>query len=138
MKIKRKLSEVTLLGTQDQITFFDLLSGGEAVITLTAEEIETIYRYQERQYRLQDAKNHLLEYLYGDMNYEPDDNEKQEFLMNYHVSFDDAISLESEKEILTSFADKFEEVFDCNSDENALWSYAIVSVLCEMRGERCA
>lgn len=92
---------------------------------MTPEEIEAAYRYQEEQYRLQDARNHLNDYVFGV--YDPEDTMEedeyaealQSFEQRKRVKYKDALAS------LDYIYELFERFFDCNCDENSVWDMAL-------------
>lgn len=76
---------------------------------MTPEQIEAAYRYKERQYRIEDAKNQLE--LNADWIEE-----------KYGYSYDEAIEYAEE------LAECFQDNFDCNMSENSLWSSFIMGM----------
>lgn len=98
---------------------------------MTAEQIEAAYRYQKRQNRKQDAERQFLDFVYGDdpNNLELIDLQTQEnyFLEEYGFSVEDGLKM------LDAFVDRYEDLFDCNADENATWHDAIEQELGDTR-----
>lgn len=97
---------------------------------MTEQEIEAAYRYQERQYRLLDAKSHLNALVFGvddgsDFNDPEDEQSKRDFAEDYGISYDEAVS----EDMLAEYLRRFEDCFDCNYDENSQWEAAIKTVL---------
>ena len=98
---------------------------------MTEQEIEAAYRYQEHQYRLQDAKRHLNILAFGLCDDESGfdvpayDEQKNYFAEIYGISYDQAMT----DDMLEAYLDQFEDDFDCNTDENSLWEDAIRAVL---------
>lgn len=98
--------------------------------TMTEQEIEAAYRYQERRYRLQDAKRHLDIIVFGlDDGDALDDPESKEamayFAKQYGISYEEA----SSDKMLEEYLRRFEGRFDCNYDENSQWEASILSAL---------
>lgn len=105
------------------------------VIILTDEEIEQIYRYQEKKYHIADAKRHVteraLEYTnkkdedpwsfdianLSDDDLLPDMNMAQKKTFHKLISYSD--------EDYEYLADRFQSKFDCNCNENTLWRFII-------------
>lgn len=97
---------------------------------MTEEEIEAAYRYQERKYRLDDARCQLnllvFGYDIGEDTEDPEYNEdKSYFLQNYGISYEEA----SSERMLDKYLRRFWNRFECNYDENSQWEAAIHSVL---------
>lgn len=104
---------------------------------LTADEIEAAYRYQERRYRLEDAKRQLNLFAFGlsDLDGVSEEDEahyKADFQTAWGVSYEEA----STPEMCEAYADKFEDSFDCNRNENDLWEAAIAEVLASYAAAR--
>lgn len=101
---------------------------------MTEQEIEAAYRYQERQYRLQDAKSHLNILVFGvddgsDFD-DPEDEENQRYFSeNYGISYEEATS----EDMLKEYLRRFEDRFDCDHDENSQWEAAIRAVLMDRK-----
>lgn len=76
---------------------------------MTPEQIEAAYRYKERQYRVEDAKNQLE--LNADWIEE-----------KYGYSYDEAIEYAEE------LAECFQDDFDCNESENDAWIDPIIEM----------
>lgn len=79
-------------------------------IQLTDAELEAAYREKELQYRMQDAKQHLLEAVYQTV--------EEKYGRGFEVSLDP----EWEEDILQTLVDDFEQEFDCNVSENQIWA----------------
>lgn len=101
--------------------------------TMTRDEIEAAYRYQEHKYLLEDAERQLDIFIFG---YEVDDpdnlteleqDDAEYFLNRYGLTYEDA------KKYTEAFVDKFESSFDCNSDENSTWDNSIRWVLQDLK-----
>ena len=89
-----------------------------AKISISADE-EAIYRKKEREYLLEDARNHISDYLEED---EDEDYEDEDLLKK--TSF-----LQSNiDELVDSFIDRK----DCNIADNDLWQTIIQNKLAEM------
>lgn len=83
---------------------------------MTPEQIEAAYRYRERQYRIDDAKNQLE--LNADWIEE-----------KYGYSNDEAIEYAEE------LAELFQDNFDCNMSENSLW-YSFITEMFDSLGRK--
>lgn len=95
---------------------------------MTEEQIEAAFRYQDRQYRLADASEHLYTEIYGDEDlWNMSDFQKA----NLEKMFEreTGVSVERAKEMLDMFADAFEDNQDCNECENDTWHSAIAMCL---------
>ena len=97
---------------------------------MTPDQIYAAYRHQEHEFLVNDARNHLNGFIYGDYYESPDDidaDEKAEieadFLDKYHMTVEDAF------DIIDDFVAEFHEIFDANIGENTLWETAIENVL---------
>ena len=97
------------------------------------EEIEAAYRYQERQYRLQDAERQLKYLCFGE---EYDDDEvdvpfPREDISEALDAFEDrfGMSYHDAKEHLDTFVLKFNMGFDRKLTENDQWENAIMEAL---------
>ena len=107
-------------------------------ITLTDDEVENIYRFQERRYRLKDARAHVNDYILQYTNRDDDPwnmdittvtkkdarkklskKQKKEFAILLAITDDD----------LEYLADEFECRFDCNDGENTTWENIIEDYL---------
>ena len=94
------------------------------LVKLTAKEIEQAYRIKEREYRLEDAKRHIL------------DDFDDEFLVKEYGCFcQDLINEDSDLYLLDIFVDTFFDIFDCNQSENTLWTLAILEALSTLNRE---
>lgn len=91
-------------------------------IELTAEEVEQAYRERLRNYRKDDAADHLEE-MFGE---EPED-----FVSQYGVELDDLLEDDG---FLETVVERFEDSQDCNLDENTVWENVIRLVLSELAG----
>lgn len=113
-----------------EITRFD----GEKVV-LSETDILDIYRHKERQFRTEDAKQHLCRAVYPEL----EDYEFEEYFEGgdfpytdnypkerFGVELRDLVNESSEMYVLDSLVDKFEDRFDCNIPENEIWE-SIVS-----------
>lgn len=97
------------------------------------EEIEAAYRYQERQYRLQDAERQLMYLCFGE---EVEDDEiessnRRDKITDALDSFEDdyGISYAEARQHLDAIVLKFEMGQDCGVDENSQWENAIKGAL---------
>ena len=99
----------------------------DVMYSMTPKEIEAAYRYQERQYRLQDAALQVERFVYGvdrsELNPEEIEVAEKEFIKSYHRS---PVFTEQE---LADLVDEFEECADCNIPENDMW-HAIIERWC--------
>ena len=103
-------------------------------ITLTNEEVRNIYRYQQTQYQIEDARHHVNEHILQ----HTDRNDDCWDLNLNTISDEDLLPYSSEEDIrefhvllkltdddLEFLAENFDEKFDCNRDENSLWDEII-------------
>ena len=102
---------------------------------MTEQEIEAAYRYQEHQYRLEDAKRQLNTLVFGcddgsDFDDPEDEQSKRYFAEDYGISYDQAVS----EDMLEEYLRRFEARFDCDYDENSQWEAAIRAVLRDKKG----
>lgn len=106
---------------------------GETEIELTKWELEEAYREQEHFYRLQDACEHLENYIgtnkIGNLN-------KSGFYLRYGFRFDETIDPESEHYLLEEIVGWYEKWSDCNIAENDMFEEIIRQVLEEHKVPR--
>lgn len=99
---------------------------------MTKEQIEAAYRYQERQYKIEDAKRHLLNALnedaedFNDFTIE----DVETFRKRYGVDLEDAIAN------LDYLVEWYESNFDCNLTENDMWAEAVSNYLPELKNNK--
>lgn len=103
--------------------------------SMTEQEIEAAYRYQEHQYRLEDAKRQLNTLIFGcddgsDFDDPEDEEAKRYFAEDYGISYEEAGS----EDMLEEYLRRFENRFDCDYDENSQWEAAIRAVLRDKKG----
>jgi hypothetical protein len=98
---------------------------------MTAEEIEAAYRYQQRQYRLEDAERQFLLFVYGcdpgELNHGELEYQEFDFEERYGVSVSDGLAM------LDAFVDRYEDLMDCNVAENDTWRNAIQEELADRK-----
>lgn len=97
------------------------------VIELTPSEILMVYRYQEYEYRVQDALNAIeyeLDFAYDDHGDEKDPME------NPYCKALNSLGNDDTKQI----AEMFMEQYSCNATENDLWRSVIKQYLREEKG----
>lgn len=103
---------------------------------MDTDEIEAAYRYQEHQYRLQDAERQLKYLCFGDevgneeINSESPRKDIAEALEVFEDRF--GMSYSDATKHLEAFVLKFEIGFDCNLTENNQWDNAIREALEEL------
>lgn len=110
-----------------------IIRNGET-ITLTADEVNNIYRYQRELYRIADARHHVNAHI---LQYTDRNDESCELDLNT-VSDEDLLPESSENDILKfhkllnltnddleALVECFEDRFDCNLDENSIWDNII-------------
>ena len=98
------------------------------VYNMTAQEIEAAFRYQEHQYRLEDAQRWLNSVAFGvdDVGELKDpETEMKDFSNEYGLSYQEAAS----RDMLERYVSRFESRLDCGLDENAQWEAAVTAVL---------
>lgn len=100
---------------------------------MTPEEIEAAYRCQEKLFRLQDAKYHLDDLVFGvDPDAIPEDAVKEaiaEFEGYHNVRYSD-VSTEDSLEML---AEHFLDNGDCNCAENDVWTDILLESFSALR-----
>lgn len=107
---------------------------GNKTIVLTDDEIENIYRFQEHRYRLADAKAHVNTALlsYTSRSDDPynisipaitEADLRQDTTEADRAVFKKLLALTDDD--LEYISDEFQSKFDCNCDENTLWSSII-------------
>ena len=101
-------------------------------IELTPAEIEAVYRFRERQYRIMDAKRQLIIYVTGCDDVEPSEREKDDFLKEYGREFEDVLN---DQDCLSDIVYNYEDRFDCNVSENDTWADAVAVMLDDMKEE---
>lgn len=94
---------------------------------MTEKQIEAAFRYQQMQYRRQDAKCQLDEFIYGG---DPDeiktiDREMSELYFKEQYGMNAADAYKKIDQIVW----RFDGDDSCNVDENTTWQNAIRSVL---------
>lgn len=87
------------------------------VVIRSEEEVEAIYRFREKQYRLQDAEHLFYDCI--------ENLSEEEFEKKYGFSVEEATNPESEHYILLDLVEMFEDHFDCNLAENDIWDTVI-------------
>lgn len=112
----------------------------DKLIILTEEEVENIYRFQERKYRLSDARHHVNDWILRYTNRKDDawnldistisdkdlsDNLSEKSIHEFHT----LLSIPDDD--LEYLSDEFQSKFDCNCDENTLWDFVISDYLKE-------
>ena len=94
---------------------------------MTDEQLEAAYRFRQQQYREQDAKSHLDEFIFGgnpaDMSEFDIQYQVADFFERYHMEVEEAYGK------LQQIVSRFEKNADCNIDENSRWETAIRDVL---------
>lgn len=106
---------------------------------LTPAEIEAVYRFREREYRMEDARRHLYHVIgtedAEDLNDEELSNNLYVFCNTYDIDSDIFINDDSLKSLVESIVEEFDKVFDCNIPENELWEIAIRNVMDSLKNE---
>ena len=94
---------------------------------MTKQQIEAAFRYQTEQYRREDAKYQLDQFIYGDEpgNLSRIDRETQEdfFKGRYKMDVADAYTL------IDKIVDRFYKNESCDKEENTVWQDSIREVL---------
>ena len=142
MKIRKKISEIAVLSGDRSIPLASILDKyvakalDEVEITLTEDEMYEAYQAQQEQFRLQNAREHFDELVFGTA---PDNleeakvkQEKRRFLEQHGFSYDEAIDPKSEHDVLGEAARRFRNKYDCELDENSQWTAVIEYLLEDM------
>lgn len=142
MKIRKKISEIAVLSGENSIPLTDILDKyvaqalDEVEITLTDAEVYEVCQVQQEQSRLQDAKVHLDEVVFGTnperLEKEDVAQKKQRFQEQYGFSYDEAIDPENKHFVLEEAARRFRDKYDCEIDENSQWEAVIEYLLEDM------
>lgn len=109
-------------------------------IQLNQLQIESIYRYQDNKYLLEDARTHLLDHLSFKLNlnniFDSIDsyNEKltKECREKFGASFEEMCDPNSDKYLLDVMVDKFNHDKDCNIADNDIWENVIEQIFNEL------
>lgn len=104
---------------------YDIFEHNGNEYCFTSEELEAAYRRQLRNYRRQDALNHLNEFIYGDLPW--DDNERKENEAAFEQRF--GLTAEQALELVDLIVERFEDREDCNLSENENWESCIRDLL---------
>lgn len=113
-------------------------------IELAPEEIEVTYRKQQKKYQVEDAERQLTEYLLYtccDTFYATDPEGEDEAINEYlhehcgEITIDDLVNPESEQYVLDQMVQMFEDRFDCNLDENSIWTNIASDVINNLKKE---
>lgn len=94
---------------------------------LTEAEVEAAYRYKEKQYRLQDAKNHIDGFIFGADPESLDESEAAEAEAQFEKQY--GISCSQLRESFDLVYEYFVDLFDCNEAENGTWETAVQQVV---------
>lgn len=142
MKIRKKISEIAVLSGDKAIPLTDILDKyiakalDEVEVTLTEDEMYEVYQAQQKQSRLQDAKVHLDEVVFGTdperLEEKDAERKKQRFQEQYGFSYDEAIDPESKHFVLEEAARRFRDKYDCEIDEESQWETVIEYLLEDM------
>lgn len=97
--------------------------------TMTHQEIEAAYRYQEHQYRLQDAKRQLNIIIFGYDDADPEDSEFNDDLRRFERQYNTSYEKATACDMLEEYLRRYESRFDCDQSENDQWEAAILAVL---------
>lgn len=97
--------------------------------TMSEDEIEAAYRYQEHRYRLDDARRHLNILIFECEDPDPKCDvfkiDTHVFEKKYGITYEAA----SSPEMLEKYVGVFEKRFSCNGDENSQWNMAIIDAI---------
>lgn len=142
MKIRKKISEIAVLSGEQSIPLSDILDKyvanalDEVEISLTDDEVYEVYEAQQEQFRLQDAREHLDEFVFGGdpevLEEDAVEREKQRFLEQHGFSYDEAVDPASKHYVLEEAARRFRNKYDCEIDENSQWEAVIEYLLEDM------
>lgn len=125
MKITCKLSDLRLRNPRAFFSFEDIFNTGEFEVELTAEQVEQAYRERELEYRCEDARRHLFDYLYGtdgDSD-NPLDEQTQKLIDG------GALDPDSPNYLIDDIVNDYFDNFDCNVPENDQFENSIQRVL---------
>lgn len=145
MKIRRKISEVMLISGEQTMPLAAALDKAypccpldELEFSLSDNELYEVYQEQKKIFQLQDAENHLEDFVFGtgraSLNEEDEAAEMARFQKQYGFSYEDAINPSSEFFVLEEAVRRFQDKQDCNIDENSIWANVIESVLEDLAG----
>lgn len=142
MKIRKKISEITVLSGEQSIPLSDILDKyvanalDEVEITITEDEMYEAYQAQQEQFRLEDAREHFDKVVFGA---DPEaleetkvEQKKRRFQEQYGFSYDEAVDPKSEHYVLEEAARRFRNKYDCWIDENSQWKAVIEYLLEDM------
>lgn len=142
MKIRKKISDIAVLSGERAFPLSDILDKyvakalDEVEITLSDDEVYEVYQAQQERFRLQDARDHFDELVFGTdpeaLEEEDVHQEKQRFQAQYGFNYDEAVDPESQHFVLERAIQRFQARFNCENDENAQWEAAIQYVLDEV------
>lgn len=107
---------------------------GELQVHLTDAELLEAYCEQLHKYLLQDAYNHLCEYIgYPDC----DETEKEPLLATCRGQYGidlDSLSIDNDPSgILELLVERYEHARDCNNPENDTWDSLVANALAERK-----
>lgn len=91
------------------------------------DSLELIYRYQEYEYRREDARRQLDYLIFGDEG-DPESLTEEEWAKEAQSFFDESYPNVTPSEALQAipqYIERFEDGIDCNVDENSRWEQAI-------------
>lgn len=104
---------------------------GNAVITLSDEEMVEVFYAQQKRFRLADAERHLREHFgMENVSYENVLKELDNFHKKYGFPFDSLISENSPNYLLEKLVNMYEKAESCDSDENSVWK-SVISYVCD-------
>lgn len=94
---------------------------------MTEQQIEAAFRFQERRYRMADARYQLDEFIYGDdpgcLSYFDREYQEESFWERYGMYPAEAYTM------LDKILDRFEKNESCDKEENTVWQDSIREVL---------
>lgn len=91
------------------------------------DSLELVYRYQEYEYRREDARRQLDYLIFGD-EIDPESLTEEEWVQEAQPFFDENYPNVTPNEALQAipqYIERFGDGFDCNVDENSRWEQAI-------------
>lgn len=106
------------------------IDGKTVEIMLDSKQIESIYRHQEHNYLIQDAENHLREYVAQKINEDKDSKNFEKKANKFcktvlHMNFTEMCNPNNKNYILNQLVNEFKQRQDCNIPENTTWDYVV-------------
>lgn len=99
--------------------------------------LEFLYRYQEYEYRKEDAKRQLNYLVFGDEG-DPDNMSFEDWAKAVQPFLDESYPNVTPREAIDAipaYIQRFDDRFDCNTDENTQWELAIKAELSVLSAE---